>query len=176
MKKPILVVILLTAVVVGLPLVSRTIREPGAPAGNVQPHSTAPVQSASLGPGVADEAITLWSLGWREEALSLLLEGKPPGSTPVTPLECLSINEVQFSQLPVAEQSRIAQQYQQAAKAARNLSKAAIAKINRGEQANAALCTSRLKDFAGQLAGPDYSLILQLTGQAIRDAVERDLG
>ena len=176
MKKPILVVILLIGLVIGLPLVSRIIRGPDTSAGNVQPRSTTSVQSDSLGSGVADEAITLWSQGRTEEALSLLLEGTRPGSTPVTPLECLSISEAQFSQLPVAEQSRIAQQYQQAANAARGLSRAAIAKISRGEQANAALCTSRLKDFAGQLAGPQYSAILQLVGQAIRDIVERDLG
>jgi hypothetical protein len=165
-KKLLVVVIAVIAVIIVLPLVSRGPRGPDEP--DVAP---------SLGPGMADEAITLWSQNRNEEALSLLLEGKRPGGTQVTPLECLRISEEQFALLPEAERSRMAAELGTAAKAARDLARAAIARIQRvqDDRPKATLWTSRLKDFATQLAGPDHCLIIQLVGQAIDNKVSEEL-
>lgn len=171
MKKTLVVVTVVIAVLIALPLVSRITRGPIPPADSAHPRSTSPVQSHSQGRGVANEAITLWSQARNEDALSLLLEGKRPGSAPGPLLECLSISEAQFVQLPAVQRSEIMQQYQQAADAARALSRAAIARINQGDQANAAVYRSRVKDFGNQLSGPEYSLILQRIGQAIEKLV-----
>lgn len=169
MKKVLVVVTVVIAVLIALPLVSRIARGPIPPADSAHPRST----SDSQGRGVANEAITLWSQSRNEDALSLLLEGKRPDSAPGPLIECLSISEAQFVQLPTAQQPAIAQQFQQAANAARELSRAAIARIQgvRDDRAKAALWTSRLKDFAGQLSGPEYSQILQLVGQRIEKNV-----
>ena len=178
MKKPILIAAVLLVVIIGLPLLSKMARKQGANSDTVRSEST-PVQSGPLSPGVAEEAITLWVQGLPDEAVSLLLEDEPASQVSVAPLECLSLTEAQFGQLPEAEHSRMAAQLGVAGKAARHLSRAAVARIKakyaQGEQAEAARWTSRLKAFGSQLAGPDYCEIIELIGRAIEEAVARDV-
>ena len=176
MKKPILIAAVLIVVILGIPLLSKIAGKQSASPDTVQSQSAA-IPSGSLSPGVGEKAITLWAQGRTDEAVSLLLEDGPASQASVTPLVCLSLTEAQFVQLPEADRSRMAAQLQEAGKAARGLSRAAVARIKakhaQGEQAEAARWTSRVKDFGTQLAGPDYCEILQLVGRAIEKAVAR---
>ena len=178
MKKPVLIAAVLIVVILALPLLSKIAGKQSASPDTAQSQSTS-IPSSPLGPGVAEKAITLWVKGLQDEAVSLLLEDELASQATVTPLECLSLTEAQFGQLPEAEHSRMAAQLGEAGKAARDLSRAAVARIKakyaQGERAEAERWTSRVKGFATQLAGPDYCVILQLIGRAIEEAVARDV-
>lgn len=176
MKKPVLVVAVLIAVVLGFPLLSKIVGRQSAGPDTVQPQSTA-IAPGPLTPAVANRAITLWARGSRDEAISLLLGDGPASQASVIPLECLSLTEAQFGQLPQTEQSRMATQLGEAGQAARDLSRTAVARIKakraEGGGEEAARWTSRVKGFGTQLAGPGYCEMLQLVGRAIEKAAAR---
>jgi hypothetical protein len=178
MKKPILIVAVLMVVVISLPFLLKIASKQGKGPDTVQSRS-APVQSGPASAIVAEEAIALWVQGLPDEALSLLLEDERSSQASATRLECLSLTEAQFVQLPEEERSRMAAQLQVAGKAAKDLYRAAVARIKtsyaEGEREEAERWASRVKGFGTQLAGPDYCVILQLTGRAIEEAVARDV-
>lgn len=163
--------ILIIAVLVSPPPASKTDNNGTTTQAAVPPPSKT-LPSAYLSPGVADTAITLWAQGRQAEALGLLLEDERSGQMSISPLECLSISEVENAQLAGAKRTALAAELEIVGEAAKNLSRIATARIvassSRGERARAMRWASRLDCFGSQLAEPDYCEILQVIGRDVK--------
>jgi len=126
---------------------------------------------ALLGPGVAEQAITLAYSGKMDEAVALLLEGAAPESGAVEPLPFLTMSESEFIRVKEPAFSQMKEANIRASDAARALARAALAKAAearaQGDEAKAAAYAQRVKALGTLLAGEDRNKLLQLVGRAI---------
>lgn len=119
-----------------------------------------------------DEMISLWHSGKQAEAVELFLAIPQVDSVAVAILECLGVKESDLPRLDSAKLTRIQKQFLEAAKAAKQLSRAIRSRIskakNDGALGETELWKKRHQAFGRELMSPDYAAILNLVGVAIR--------